>query len=139
MTMADTLADRLGRAASAAVGLAEDGALSAEEFRVAYDAMLRADPATHLEAVARLFGERLPHGAIRTLEIAAAALRAAEPTEAQREAWRDEVERIVEKLVREFRHDLDEGEGLSVDNAIDAISGAGLRMLALRKEAEGGA
>jgi hypothetical protein len=45
------------------------------------------------------------------------------------EEWRDEVTRIVEKLVATFRHDLDEGEALDVDNAIDAIASAGLRML----------
>jgi hypothetical protein len=63
---------------SAPLADGEDDLLSPEQFQAAYEALLRADPATHLDSVVRLYGERLPHGAIRTLEIAAAALRAAE-------------------------------------------------------------
>jgi hypothetical protein len=66
----------------------EDDELNAEQFQVAYEALVRADPATYLDGVVGLFGERLPHGAIRVLEIAAAALRAAAPLEQEVERLR---------------------------------------------------
>jgi hypothetical protein len=59
-------------------------------------------------------------------------------TEAQRDAWRDEVARIVWKLLASTGANWQHAHRLPISNAIDAIAGAGLRMLALAGPGEGG-
>jgi hypothetical protein len=61
-----------------ALAMENEEILRPEQFRRKLEARAQADPAASLDGVVALFGERLPYGAVRTLEIAAAAIRAAE-------------------------------------------------------------